>query len=107
MSRRWEPFELCQHDVGSAVDFSVECRSMIRNSNLRQYYRAQPFDPFEIRMFDGRVYTVDHPEFLLLSHKGNVVYYMTEDDRLITLAVSQITSLEKTNGSQSARKKAR
>ena len=80
---------------------------MIKIANVRQYYQAQPFEPFDIRMSDGRAYTLDHPEFLHLSRKGNVIYYSTEDDRLITLAVSQITSLEKTNGTSASRKRTR
>ena len=79
---------------------------MIKTANIRQYYQAQPFEPFDIRMSDGRVYTVDHPEFLHLSRKGNVIYYSTDDDRLVTLAVSQVTSLENTNGTRAHRRRA-
>jgi hypothetical protein len=75
---------------------------MIQSQNIRDYQFAQPFDPYEIRMSDGRVYAVDHPEFLHISRAGNVVYYSTEDDRLITLAVGQITSLEKRNTPRAA-----
>ena len=77
---------------------------MAKTANIRHYHRAQPFQPFEIRMSDGRVYTVDHPEFLHLSRKGNVIYYSTDDDRLVTLAVSQMTSLEAANGTRARRK---
>ena len=75
---------------------------MINTSDIAAYIRSQPFDRFDIRMSDGRVYTVDHPEFVHMSRKGNVIYYSTDDDRLITIAVSQITTLEKSNAPSAA-----
>ncbi len=75
---------------------------MIRIEDIRRYYQAAPFEPFDVRMSDGRVYAVDHPEFLHLSRNGNVIYFTTEDDRLITIAVAQITTLEKVNAPRAA-----
>ena len=75
---------------------------MINTSDIAAYIRCQPFDRLDIRMSDGRVYTVDHPEFVHMSRKGNVIYYSTDDDRLITIAVSQITTLEKSNSPRAA-----
>ena len=75
---------------------------MIKIADIREYMGSRPFDPFEIRTSDGRVYTVDHPDFLSMTHAGNVIYYVTDDDRLITIAVSQIVALEKRNSPQAA-----
>jgi hypothetical protein len=75
---------------------------MITTSDVTAYLHCQPFERFDIRMSDGRVYTVDHPEFLHISRKGNVIYYSTDDDRLVTIAVSQITTLEKVNAPRAA-----
>ena len=75
---------------------------MTNIADIAAYIRSQPFDRFDIRMSDGRVYTVDHPEFVHMSRKGNVIYYSTDDDRLITIAVSQITTLEKSNSPRAA-----
>src|SRR5207248_8233874 len=71
--------------------------AVITSKNIRDYRTAQPFEPFDIRLSNGRAYTVDHPEFLALSRRGNVVSFYTDDDRLITIAVSQINTLEKLN----------
>jgi len=76
--------------------------AMIKNQNIIDHLRRQPFLPFEIRTSDGRVYAVDHPEFLAITHQGNVIHYVTDDDRLITIAVSQIVSLETRNSPQAA-----
>jgi hypothetical protein len=75
---------------------------MINSNDVNSYMQSRPFEPFEIRMSDGRVYTVDHPEFLHMSRRGNVIYYSTDDDRLVTIAVSQITTLEKSNSPRAA-----
>jgi hypothetical protein len=75
---------------------------MIKGSDIREYHQARPFEPFGIRTSDGRVYSVEHPEFLSLSHAGNVIFYVTDDDRQITISVSQIVALEKMNAPRAA-----
>jgi hypothetical protein len=36
----------------------------MNSGQVRNYHEVRPFQPFEIHMLNGRVYTVDHPEFL-------------------------------------------
>ena len=36
-------------------------------ARIRALLRATPFQPFVIRMADGREYAVDHPDFVLAS----------------------------------------
>ncbi|HYE19278.1 MAG TPA: hypothetical protein VEA69_12585 [Tepidisphaeraceae bacterium] len=64
---------------------------------IDEFWKRQPFAPFDIRTSDGRVYTVDHPDFLTRSRDGKVIYYITEDDRLTSLALSHIVALEVAN----------
>jgi hypothetical protein len=75
---------------------------MIKISDIQVYHQSRPFDPFDIRTSDGRVYSVEHPEFLSLTHGGHVIFYVTDDDRLITIATSQIVALEKMNSPRAA-----
>lgn len=70
---------------------------MIKSESIAQQLHEQPFKPFDIRTSDGRVYTVDHPDFLMRDRIGDLVYYVTEDNREIKIALSQIVSLEVTN----------
>jgi len=56
-----------------------------------------PFAVFDIRTADGRVYTVDHPEFVSVSRKGDTIVYFTEDDRIAVIGCAQIVSLEIAN----------
>jgi hypothetical protein len=59
---------------------------------------AEPFQPFDIRRSDGRAYFVDSPDYFARSREGDVVtYYTPEDDRAVTIRVSQIVSLEVAN----------
>ena len=59
---------------------------------------ADPFQPFDIRTGGGRGYFVDPPDYFARSREGDVVtYYTPEDDRAVTIRVSQIVSLEVAN----------
>ena len=59
---------------------------------------ADPFLPFDIRTSDGRAYLVDSPDYFARSREGDIIVYFTpEDDRAVTIRVSQIVSLEVAN----------
>ena len=59
---------------------------------------ANPFLPFDIRTSDGRAYLVDSPDYFARSREGDIIVYFTpEDDRAVTIRVSQIVSLEVAN----------
>lgn len=63
-----------------------------------QLVDAEPFQPFDIRTSDGRAYFVDSPGYFARSREGDVVVYFTpEDDRAVTIRVSQIVALEVAN----------
>jgi hypothetical protein len=70
---------------------------MMNPDQIRAYHDVRPFEPFEIRMSNGRVFTVDHPEFLAFTRDRSVVVYFTDDSREVRLALSHIASIEKTN----------
>ena len=56
------------------------------------------FQPFDLRTSDGRGYFVDSPDYFARSREGDIVVYFTpEDDRAVTIRVSQIASLEVAN----------
>jgi hypothetical protein len=45
--------------------------------SIREFNRAVPFVPYEIRMASGERYRVPHPDFILVSRRGN--YVIIED----------------------------
>jgi hypothetical protein len=60
---------------------------------IREYLRRKPFEPFVIRMSNGEVHEIRHPECALLMKTRMVVYY-PDDDRSVTSALVHINSVE-------------
>jgi len=70
---------------------------MVNIEDVRSYLRTTPFEPFEMRLSNGRVYTVDHPDFIALARDGRTVTYYNDDGRIVTIAVPHINTIEKLN----------
>ena len=64
---------------------------------LRELHEARPFRPFRIRVADGHVLNVPHPE--LLSHDGGrTIYVHTGPEQGEFVDLLLVTSLELGNG---------
>jgi hypothetical protein len=50
---------------------------------IRDYIRREPFEPFVIRMSNGEVHEIRHPECALVMRTKMIVYY-PDDDRSVT-----------------------
>jgi hypothetical protein len=70
---------------------------MVNIDDIRNHVQNVPFEPFELRLSNGRAYTVDHPEFIALSRDGRTVAYYTDDGRLVTIALAHVNTIEKLN----------
>ena len=68
------PFRL-EGSAGHAYLFSMVIAS------IRDFNRAVPFVPYEIRMAGGEVYAVPHPDFILVSPTGAYVIVIDSKDR--------------------------
>ena len=64
---------------------------------IRDLINAIPFEPFVIRMADGREFRIEHPDFILASSKNQSEIIVEEEhkDRVHFLAALLITSVEK------------
>ena len=64
---------------------------------IRDLINAVPFEPFVIRMADGREFRIEHPDFILASSKNQSEIIVEEEhkDRVHFLAALLITSVEK------------
>jgi len=63
---------------------------------LREALRKQPFEPFAIRLADGRALAVQHPEFVAVGTRRAVI--LAEDDSwsfIEPLLIVSIDSLPK------------
>jgi hypothetical protein len=70
----------------------------MHDDRIRDFMRQAPFIPFDIRTSDGRVYSVDHPDFLARSRDGKTItFYMADDGRMIVLDTAHIVALELAN----------
>jgi hypothetical protein len=50
-------------------------------SSIREFNRAVPFKPYEIRMVSGERYSVPHPDFILVSPRGSFVIVTDKTER--------------------------
>lgn len=77
----------------------------MRIDELKKAHRSQPFEPFTIRVADGREYDVVHPEFLAFSATGRTIVVMTPDDLFEIIDTMMITSIHMGNGRRKPRGK--
>jgi len=61
---------------------------------IRKKLQASTFQPFVIRMNDGREYPIQHPDFADVSPKGSMVIVFDEDDSAMELSSLLIASVE-------------
>jgi hypothetical protein len=65
-------------------------------ARIRQLLQAQPFQPFIIRMADGREYRIDHPDFVLAAASDVPQVTIEEvDGRQHYLSALLIASIER------------
>lgn len=70
---------------------------MVDNDDIAELLHAQPFRRFDIKTSDGRVYTVDHPDFIARDRLGRNVTYYTDDNRRVKINLTEIVALEDAN----------
>jgi hypothetical protein len=63
---------------------------------LRGTLRKTPFQPFTIRMADGRSFPIPHPDFLSMSPSGRTVIVYEADDEMDILDLLLMTEIEAT-----------
>ena len=72
-------------------------------ARIRELLRAAPFQPFIIRMADGREYRVDHPDFVLAA-SSDVPQVIVEEPggSVHFLSVLLMASIERLTGAAQA-----
>ena len=61
---------------------------------FRAALHVQPFQPFTIRMGDGRSFEVPHPDFVAHSPSGRTVIVVQPDDSFSVLDLLLMTELQ-------------
>ena len=68
-------------------------------ARIRELLQATPFQPFVIRMADGREYRVEHPDFVLAASSDVPQVIIEESDGAVhLLSVLLMTSIERVAG---------
>jgi hypothetical protein len=63
-------------------------------THLRSMVRAAPFLPFNVRMADGRVFHIPHPDFISIFPSGRVAIITNLDDTFSIVDLILMTELE-------------
>jgi hypothetical protein len=61
---------------------------------FRDFYDAQPFQPFVIHLADGRDIPVHHRDFVMAAPSGRTVVVQQPDDTLNVIGLLLVTDLE-------------
>ena len=69
----------------------------MKPSEIIELLDRVPFQPFDMRTSDGRVYRVEHPEFIMRSRDGTSIYYQTDDDRHVRIDSHHVVAIEDVN----------
>lgn len=62
---------------------------------IKESTHAEPFHPFGLRLADGKVVKVGHPDYIAFGPKGRTVVVYGADDSFRVLDVMLITALER------------
>ena len=55
---------------------------------------AQPFKPFSLRLTDGTLIPVPHPDFMVLSQGGRTAIVNTEGEKFSIVDLGLVTTIE-------------
>jgi hypothetical protein len=72
---------------------------------LRQVWKADPFQAFTIHLADGRSIAVNHRDFLASSPSGRTIIVYQSDDSFNVIDLLLVTDLEVSNGKSRRSKK--
>lgn len=68
------------------------------SEQLKATLRQQPFQPFTIRMVDGRAFHVPHPEWVIVSPSGRTAILFEQDDSHSVLDLMLMNELKVPSG---------
>ena len=66
--------------------------------SIREFNRAVPFVPYQVRMNGGETYVVPHPDFISISPRGSFVVIIDKNDRPHHLNALLIERVSRLNG---------
>jgi len=61
--------------------------------SIREFIRREPFEPFVIRLSNGEVHEIRHPECVAIT-KSKVIVTYPEEDRVVHAALIHVNAIE-------------
>ena len=61
--------------------------------SIREALDAAPFQPFAIRLANGREYKVKHPDYAMVSPAGRSMMVYTVGDRAVAINLALVTEV--------------
>ena len=74
---------------------------------VRNFYNAQPFQPFVVHLADGREIPVHSREFIMTAPTGRTIAVYQPDETMNVIDLLLVTDLEKKPSGNGARKRRR
>src|SRR5207248_1468895 len=68
--------------------------SGVTKDAVQSTLHAQPFKPFLLRLTDGTLIPVPHPEFMVLSQGGRTAIVNTEGEKFSIIDLGLVTTIE-------------
>ena len=72
---------------------------------IRKLHAARPFEPFILHLADGRKIRVDHPEFMMQSPGGRMIYIAAADGGVDRIDLLLVVSAETIGTSKRPRRR--
>jgi hypothetical protein len=73
----------------------------MKAETIRELLHRQPFEPLEVRLSNGDLHRISHPEFAILL-KSTLIIGIPDSDRVILCSLLHIASIERVSASQPA-----
>ena len=77
---------------------AVPTSNAMTATELREFWHASPFVPFNIVLPGGEKVPVPHPDFLTVSPSGRIARVWKKGDHSVSIDVFLITSIETARG---------
>ena len=61
---------------------------------IKRYYSRAPFQPFSLKLADGRAFRMNHPEFMMLSPGARIVHLALEQGGVESIDLLLVVSIE-------------
>lgn len=76
-------------------------------TELRKFWHAAPFEPFNVVLAGSEKLHVPHPDFLSVSPSGRIAYVWKKGDDRTAVDLMLITAVETTRNGASAQRRRR